>query len=56
MRFALDAKAQNKRLKFDKPLPIFEQRNQHKHPSKVIEVEEATTALRPKNKKDGHFC
>ena len=38
-------------MQFDKPLPVIEQRDQHKHPSKVIEVEEADPALRPKSKK-----
>ena len=51
VRSALDTKAQNKRVQFNKPLPVVEQRDQHKYPSKVIEVEEADPALRPKPKK-----
>ena len=51
IRSALDLKTQNKRVQFDKPLPVIEQRNQHKHPSKVIEVEEANPTLRPRHKK-----
>ena len=51
VRSALDHKIQNKRVQFDKLLPVIEQRDQYKHPSKVIEVEEADPALRPKPKK-----
>ena len=51
VRSALDSKAQKKRVKFDKLLPVLEQRDQHKHPSKVIEVEEADPTLRPKPRK-----
>ena len=47
MRSALDPKAQNKRVKFDKPLPVLEQRDKHKHPTKVFDVEEADPSLRP---------
>ena len=47
----MDPKAQNKRVQFNKPLPVLEQRDQHKYPSKVIEVEEADPALKPKPKK-----
>ena len=52
MRSALDSKASNKRVHFDKSLPVLEQRDQHKHPSKEIEVIEVDPALRlmPKNK------
>ena len=31
-------------------MPVLEQRDQHKHPSKVIEVEEADPAVMPKSK------
>ena len=47
VRSALDPKAQNKRVKFDKPIPVLEQRDQHKHPKKVFDVEEADPSLRP---------
>ena len=38
-------------MQFDKPLPVKEQRDQHKNLSKVIEVEETDPTLRPKHKK-----
>ena len=42
VRSALDPKAPNKRVKWDKPLPPLEAQDQHKHPaSKVIDLEEA---------------
>ena len=46
VRSALDPKAQNKRVEFDKTLPILEQRDKHKHPKKVFDVEEADPSLR----------
>ena len=42
VRSDLDSKAQNKREQFDKLLPVIEQRNQHKHPYKVIELKRMT--------------
>ena len=53
VRSALDPKAQNKRVQFDTKLPVMEQRDQHKHPSKVMDVEEADDSLRPKKELKG---
>ena len=50
-RSVLNSKAQNKIVQFDKPLTVLEQRDQHKHPSKVIEVEKTDPVFRPKPKK-----
>ena len=51
IRSALDPKSQNKRVKFDKDLSVMEKRDQHKHPTKVFDVEEAEISLTPKLKK-----
>ena len=40
IRSALDPGSQNKQVKFDKDLPVFEKRYQYKHPTKVFDVEE----------------
>ena len=48
VRSALDPKSPNKRVQFDQDLPVLEEQDQHKHPSKVLELEVADESLIPK--------
>ena len=48
---ALDPESQNKQAKFDKNLTVLEKRDQHKRPTKVLDVEKPDPSLRPKLKK-----
>jgi len=48
VRSALDPKAPNKRIVWDKELPVNESTDQHKHRSKVLDLEYASDEHRPK--------